>query len=120
MTTKTINYNLRNVNDYNCAFTKNGWKVIFPIIQIQDDDDYEDIEFIKDYEAAIKSVKGEILKHAEMISESNYAVGQWNKVVNSTFSKETKKLHDLVMGNNGCDELVFRLEVIDHCTIKVA
>ena len=113
--TTTINY------DHNkCAFTKSGWKVIFSIINTQDDSDSEDIEFIQTYEAAIKSAKDEIMKHAEMISASKYAVGQWSKAVNSSFSKETKKLHDLVMGNNGCDELMFRLEVIDEHTIKVA
>ena len=109
--TTTINY------DHNCVFTtKSGWKVIFPTIP-QDDDDRE---FNQAYEAAINSAKDEIMKHAEMISASKYVVGQWSKAVNSSFSKETKKLHDLVMGNNGCDELVFRLEVIDHCTIKVS
>ena len=108
--TTTINY------DHNCVFTtKSGWKVIFPTIP-QDDDR----EFIQAYEAAIKSAEGEIMKHAEMMSTSNYTVGQWSKAVNSSFSKETKKLHELVMGNNGCDELVFRLEVIDERTIKVA
>ena len=108
--TTTINY------DHNCVFTtKSGWKVIFPTIP-QDDDR----EFNQAYEAAINSAKDEIMKHAEMMSASKYVVGQWSKAVNSSFSKETKKLHDLVMGNNGCDELVFRLEVIDHCTIKVA
>ena len=108
--TTTINY------DHNkCAFTKSGWKVIFPTIA-QDDDR----EFIQTYEAAIKSAEGEIMKHAEMMSTSNYTVGQWSKAVNSSFSEETKKLHDLVMGNNGCDELMFRLEVIDERTIKVA
>ena len=113
--TTTINY------DHNkCAFTKSGWKVIFPIINTQYDSDSEDIEFIQTYEAAIKSAKDEIMKHAEMISASKYVVGQWSKAVNSSFSKETKKLHDLVMGNNGCDELMFRLEVIDEHTIKVA
>ena len=113
--TTTINY------DHNkCAFTKSGWKVIFSIINTQDDSDSEDIEFIQTYEAAIKSAKDEIMKHAEMISASKYVVGQWSKAVNSSFSKETKKLHDLVMGNNGCDELMFRLEVIDEHTIKVA
>ena len=111
----TINY------DHNkCAFTKSGWKVIFSIINTQDDSDYEDIEFIQTYEAAIKSAEEEIMKHAEMMSASKYVVGQWSKAVNSSFSKETKKLHDLVMGNNGCDELMFRLEVIDERTIKVA
>ena len=113
--TTTINY------DHNkCAFTKSGWKVIFSIINTQYDSDSEDIEFIQTYEAAIKSAEEEIMKHAEMISASKYVVGQWSKAVNSSFSKETKKLHDLVMGNNGCDELVFRLEVIDERTIKVA
>ena len=107
MTTTTINYR-------NCVFTKNGWKVIFPTIA------QDDLEFNQVYEAAIKSAKDEIMKHAEMISASKYAVGQWSKAVNSSFSKETKKLHDLVMGNNGCDELMFRLEVIDERTIKVA
>ena len=108
--TTTINY------DHNCVFTtKSGWKVIFPTIP-QDDD----LEFNQAYEAAINSAKDEIMKHAEMISASKYAVGQWSKAVNSSFSKETKKLHDLVMGDNGCDELVFRLEVIDERTIKVA
>ena len=108
--TTTINY------DHNCVFTtKSGWKVIFPTIA-QDDDR----EFNQAYEAAINSAKDEIMKHAEMMSTSNYTVGQWSKAVNSSFSKETKKLHDLVMGNNGCDELVFRLEVIDERTIKVA
>lgn len=100
----------------NCEFTKNGWKVIFPTIT-QDDDD---LEFNLAYEAAIKSAKVEIMKHAELISASKYAVGQWSKCINASFSKETKSLHNLVMGNNGCDELVFRLEVIDHHTIKVA
>lgn len=119
MTTATINYNLRNVDDHNCAFTKSGWKVIFPIILVEDDDP-EDIEFNQVYEAAIESAKDEIMKHAEMMSASKYVVGQWSKAVNSSFSEETKKLHDLVMGNNGCDELVFRLEVIDERTIKVA
>ena len=113
--TTTINYDH---NKY--AFTKSGWKVIFSIIKTQDDSDSEDIEFIQTYEAAIKSAEEEIMKHAEMMSTSNYTVGQWSKVVNSTFSEETKKLHDLVMGNNGCDELMFRLEVIDERTIKVA
>ena len=109
MTTATINY------DHNCAFiTKNGWKVIFPTIA------QDDLEFNQAYEAAIKSAEEEIMKHAEMMSTSNYTVGQWSKAVNSSFSKETKKLHDLVMGNNGCDELMFRLEVIDERTIKVA
>ena len=113
--TTTINY------DHNkCAFTKSGWKVIFSIINTQYDSDSEDIEFIQTYEAAINSAKDEIMKHAEMISASKYVVGQWSKAVNSSFSKETKKLHDLIMGNNGCDELVFRLEVIDERTIKVA
>ncbi len=107
MTTTTINY-------HNCAFTKNGWKVIFPNIA------QDDLEFNQAYEAAINSAKDEIMKHAEMISTSKYVVGQWSKAVNSSFSKETKKLHDLVMGNNGCDELMFRLEVIDERTIKVA
>ena len=108
--TTTINY------DHNkCAFTKSGWKVIFPTIP-QDDDR----EFNQVYEAAINSAKDEIMKHAEMISASKYVVGQWSKAVNSSFSEETKKLHDLVMGNNGCDELMFRLEVIDERTIKVA
>lgn len=107
MTTTTINY-------HNCVFTKNGWKVIFPTIA------QDDLEFNKVYEAAIESAKDEIMKHAEMISASKYSIGQWSKAVNSSFSKETKKLHDLVMGNNGCDELMFRLEVIDECTIKVA
>ena len=108
--TTTINY------DHNCVFTtKSGWKVIFPTIP-QDDDH----EFNQAYVAAINSAKDEIMKHAEMISESKYTVGQWSKAVNSSFSKETKKLHDLVMGNNGCDELMFRLEVIDERTIKVA
>ena len=108
--TTTINY------DHNkCAFTKSGWKVIFPTIA-QDDDR----EFNQAYEAAINSAKDEIMKHAEMISASKYVVGQWSKAVNSSFSEETKKLHDLVMGNNGCDELMFRLEVIDERTIKVA
>lgn len=110
MTTTTINY-------HNCVFTKNGWKVIFPTIPIPEDDD---LEFNQAYEAAIKSAKYEIMKHAEMMSASKYVVGQWSKAVNSSFSKETKKLHDLVMGNNGCDELIFRLEVIDEHTIKVA
>ena len=106
----TINY------DHNCVFTtKSGWKVIFPTIP-QDDD----LEFNQAYEAAINSAKDEIMKHAEMMSASKYVVGQWSKAVNSSFSKETKKLHDLVMGDNGCDELVFRLEVIDERTIKVA
>ena len=109
--TTTINY------DHNCVFTtKSGWKVIFPTIP-QDDDDRE---FNQAYEAAIKSAKDEIMKCAEMISASKYVVGQRSKAVNSSFSKETKKLHDLVMGNNGCDELMFRLEVIDERTIKVA
>ncbi len=107
MTTTTINY-------HNCAFTKNGWKVIFPTIA------QDDLEFNQVYEAAIESAKDEIMKHAEMMSASKYVVGQWSKAVNSSFSKETKKLHDLVMGNNGCDELMFRLEVIDERTIKVA
>lgn len=107
MTTTTINY-------HNCVFTKNGWKVIFPTIA------QDDLEFNQVYEAAINSAKDEIMKHAEMISASKYVVGQWSKAVNSSFSKETKKLHDLVMGNNGCDELMFRLEVIDERTIKVA
>ena len=107
MTTTTINY-------HNCVFTKNGWKVIFPTIA------QDDLEFNQVYEAAIKSAEEEIMKHAEMMSTSNYTVGQWSKAVNSSFSKETKKLHDLVMGNNGCDELMFRLEVIDERTIKVA
>ena len=107
MTTTTI-------NDHNCAFTKNGWKVIFPTIA------QDDLEFNQVYEAAIESAKDEIMKHAEMISASKYSIGQWSKAVNSSFSKETKKLHDLVMGNNGCDELMFRLEVIDERTIKVA
>lgn len=107
MTTTTINY-------YNCVFTKNGWKVIFPTIA------QDDLEFNQVYEAAIESAKDEIMKHAEMISASKYSIGQWSKAVNSSFSKETKKLHDLVMGNNGCDELMFRLEVIDERTIKVA
>ena len=110
--TTTINY------DHNCVFTtKSGWKVIFPTIS-QDDDR----EFNQAYEAAINSAKDEIMKHAEMMSASasKYVVGQWSKAVNSSFSKETKKLHDLVMGNNGCDELMFRLEVIDERTIKVA
>lgn len=109
MTTTTINY-----NHNNCAFTKNGWKVIFPTIA------QDDLEFNQVYEAAIESAKDEIMKHAEMISASKYSIGQWSKAVNSSFSKETKKLHDLVMGNNGCDELMFRLEVIDERTIKVA
>ena len=113
--TTTINY------DHNCVFTtKSGWKVIFSILNTQDDSDSEDIEFIQTYEAAIKSAEEEIMKHAEMMSISNYTVGQWSKAVNSSFSEETKKLHDLVMGNNGCDELMFRLEVIDERTIKVA
>ena len=113
--TTTINY------DHNkCAFTKSGWKVIFTIIKTQYDSDSEDIEFIQTYEAAINSAKDEIMKHAEMMSASKYVVGQWSKAVNSSFSEETKKLHDLVMGNNGCDELMFRLEVIDERTIKVA
>ena len=108
--TTTINY------DHNCVFTtKSGWKVIFPTIA-QDDDR----EFNQAYEDAIKSAKDEIMKHAEMMSASKYVVGQWSKAVNSSFSKETKKLHDLVMGNNGCDELMFRLEVIDERTIKVS
>lgn len=107
MTTTTINY-------HNCAFTKSGWKVIFPTIA------QDDLEFNQAYEAAIESAKDEIMKHAEMISASKYSIGQWSKAVNSSFSKETKKLHDLVMGNNGCDELIFRLEVIDERTIKVA
>ena len=108
--TTTINY------DHNCVFTtKSGWKVIFPTIS-QDDDR----EFNQAYEAAINSAKDEIMKHAEMISASKYVVGQWSKAVNSSFSKETKKLHDLVMGNNGCDDLMFHLEVIDERTIKVA
>ena len=107
MTTTTINY-------HNCVFTKNGWKVIFPTIA------QDDLEFNQAYEAAINSAKDEIMKHAEMISASKYVVGQWSKAVNSSFSKETKKLHDLVMGNNGCDELIFRLEVIDERTIKVS
>ena len=119
MTTKTINYNLRNVDANNCAFTKNGWKIVFPIITAQDHDDSEDLEFYQAYASAIESAEDEIMKHAEMISESNYVVGQWSKAVNSSFSEETKKLHDLVMGDNGCDELVFRLEVIDQCTIEV-
>ena len=107
--TTTINY------DHNCVFTtKNGWKVIFPTIQ---DDDRE---FNKAYKAAINSARVEIMKRAEMMSTSNYTVGQWSKVVNATFSKETKKLHDLVMGNNGCNDLMFHLEVIDERTIKVA
>ena len=113
--TTTINY------DHNkCAFTKSGWKVIFSIIKTQDDSDSEDIEFIQTYEAAIKSAEEEIMKHAEMMSTSNYTVGQWSKAVNSSFSKETQKLHDLIMGNNGCDDLIFHLEVIDERTIKVA
>ena len=107
MTTTTINY-------HNCVFIKNGWKVIFPTIA------QDDLEFNQVYEAAIESAKDEIMKHAEMISASKYSIGQWSKAVNSSFSKETKKLHDLVMGNNGCDELMFRLEVIDERTIKVA
>ena len=107
MTTTTINY-------HNCVFTKNGWKVIFPTIA------QDDLEFNQVYEAAINSAKDEIMKHAEMMSASKYVVGQWSKAVNSSFSKETKKLHDLVMGNNGCDELIFRLEVIDERTIKVS
>ena len=107
MTTTTINY-------HNCVFTKNGWKIIFPTIA------QDDLEFKQVYEAAIESAKDEIMKHAEMISASKYSIGQWSKAVNSSFSKETKKLHDLVMGNNGCDELMFRLEVIDERTIKVA
>ena len=112
--TTTINY------DHNCVFTtKSGWKVIFPIIKTQDDSDSEDIELIQTYEAAIKSAEEEIMKHAEMISASKYVVGQWSKAVNSSFSKETKKLHDLVMGN-GCDDLMFNLEVIDERTIKVS
>ena len=119
MTTATINYDLR-VDANNCAFTKNGWKVIFPIILVEDDDDSEDLEFNQAYEAAINSAKDEIMKHAEMMSASKYVVGQWSKAVNSSFSKETKKLHDIVMGDNGFDELVFHLEVIDERTIKVA
>ena len=113
MTTATINYN------HNYAFTKSGWKVIFPIILVEDDDP-EDIEFNQVYEAAIESAKDEIMKHAEMMCASKYVVGQWSKAINSSFSKETKKLHDLIMGDNGFDELVFRLEVIDHHTIKVS
>ena len=107
--TTTINY------DHNkCAFTKSGWKVIFPTIA------HDDRVFNKAYNAAINSAKNEIMKYAEMMSTSNYTVGQWRKVINSSFSKETMVLHDLVMGNNGCDELMFRLEVIDERTIKVA
>ena len=103
------------IYDHNRVFTtKSGWKVIFPTIA------QDDLEFNQVYEAAIESAKDEIMKHAEMISASKYSIGQWSKAVNSSFSKETKKLHDLVMGNNGCDELMFRLEVIDERTIKVA
>ena len=109
MTTTTINY-----DHNNCAFTKNGWKVIFPTIA------QDDLEFNQAYEAAIESAKDEIMKRAEMMSASKYVVGQWSKAVNSSFSKETKKLHDLVMGNNGCNDLMFHLEVIDERTIKVA
>ena len=110
--TTTINY------DHNkCAFTKSGWKVIFPTIAIAQDDDRV---FNKAYNAAINSAKDEIMKYAEAMSTSNYTVGQWRKVINSSFSEETKKLHDLVMGNNNCDDLIFRLEVIDERTIKVA
>lgn len=120
MTIATINYNLRSVDDYNCAFTKNGWRIIFPIIFVEDDDDSEDLEFYQAYADAIKSAEVEIIKHAEMMSTSRYTIGQWSKAVNSSFSEATKKFHDIVMGNNGCDELMFILEVVDHCTIKVA
>ena len=110
--TTTINY------DHNkCAFTKSGWKVIFPTIAIAQDDDRV---FNKAYNAAINSAKDEIMKYAEMMSTSNYTVGQWRKVINSSFSKETMVLHDLVMGNNNCNDLIFHLEVIDNCTIKVS
>ena len=110
--TTTINY------DHNkCAFTKSGWKVIFPTIAIAQDDDRV---FNKAYNAAINSAKNEIMKYAEMISASKYVVGQWRKVINSSFSKETMVLHDLVMGNNNCDDLMFHLEVIDNRTIKVS
>ena len=107
--TTTINY------DHNkCAFTKNGWKVIFPTIA------HDDRVFNKAYNAAINSAKDEIMKYAEMISASKYVVGQWRKVINSSFSKETMILHNLVMGNNGCNDLIFKLEVIDNRTIKVS
>ena len=115
MTTTTIIYDLR--IDANCAFTKNGWKVIFPILV--DDDDSEDLEFKQTYKNAIDSAKGEIMKRAEFMSTSNYTVGQWTKAVSSNFSEETKKLHDLVMGN-GCNDLMFNLEVIDERLIKVS
>lgn len=116
-----ISYDLNCVDKYGVAHTKNGWKVCFPEIKVQQDDDAEDINFKRLYAAAIESAEDEIMKHAEKMSTSNipYTRGQWHKAVNASFSHATQKLHDEVMGHNGCDDLIFTLEVEDQRTIFV-
>ena len=116
-----ISYELYEADEYNCARTKNGWKVIFPDIKIEDDDDVEDIRFKQLYALAIEQAEYEILKHAEKmsISKTPYTIGQWHKCVNASYCHETQRLHDYVMGKNGCDYLVFQLEVIDNRTLEV-
>ena len=116
-----ISYDLNEVDQFNCAKTRNGWKVIFPDIKIEEDDDSEDIRFKKLYAAAIEQSEYEILKHAERMSKSNipYTLGQWHKCVNASFCHETQRLHDFVMGHNGCDDLMFQLEVVDQRTLKL-
>ena len=116
-----ISYDLNCVDEYGVAHTKNGWKVCFPEIKVQPDDDAEDITFKRLYAAAIESAEEEIMKHAERMSVSKipYTRGQWHKAVNASFNRATQKLHDYVMGMNGCDDLMFRLDVEDQRTIFV-
>ena len=117
----SISYELDSVDEFNCAHTKNGWKVIFPTIEIADDDDQEDRRFKKFYAAAIEQSEHEILKHAEKMSQSKipYSIGQWHKCVNASFCHKTQRLHDYVMGHNHCDDLMFRLDVIDNHTLEI-
>ena len=61
------------------------------------------------------------MRHAERMSTSKipYNRGQWHKAVNASFSRATQKLHDAAMGHNGCDDLIFSLDVEDQRTIFV-
>jgi len=120
MTNNSLNYELTSTES-NIAKTLNGWKVIFPAIEIADDDDKEDIKFKKLYSEAIMDSEGELMRHADRMStDSSYKLGHWHKCVNASFCRATKKLHDFVMGHNACDDLMFTLEVIDNRTIKIS
>ena len=76
---------------------------------------------MKDKEKDIEEFRDMIVYFCKNdIKPSDVSSFIWKHHRDESFSEETKKLHDLVMGNNGCDELMFRLEVIDERTIKVA